>query len=1295
MSQLDQNSSSNQTINNNNNNNKNNNTHHQSLQQKHPNEIFTPLSLSIESSMIQTPNHLIDEEEDEDEEDDLEFKFDLDYTTIDHLFDGVENLEQLLEQYSQQEKILTNCFKKGIDLNEYSHQVETALVKYDKEMKQLYQDIIPDYVNERESFALMYQTLKESRNILSGFEEMLIKNQQELSNISKEMRVLQDKSIDKNVKCSNRKSLVEKLNKVIDEITLPDDIVHLLKDGEVNDQYLQYLSILSKKMGYVQSQKMDNVAAISNVEEQIGKLITIVFDKLYKFFTNHFQSIKNLPTLQSKQQEFTLYRQAFFFIFKHSPKVARHLFDQYKELIEKIYSSYYKNYIVFLEKLQLDPTSKNDLIGTSDNKSKGFFSNKINKLKFKSSIFTVESRISILDELDEQALKPQSITSLNSASSSQIKYNYEVLFRSALFFFLDLVSYETIMDTTNFIFGKGESYLMENLNSYLTNTYDPISLLLILCITSKYQKKTNFKSECTERIFGSTILATRNRLNANIKDLGPIEENRPHYVIRRYAELIGSITTLYEHLPLEVQPLIREQLDMFRACMSKLIFKLGQETKDKPNRKNGNNENLQDKEFYQILYDQESELFAMDQLGLYPFFKRMITTVDELYPLISMYTAEEINHPKLTKENLESILKEFYHNWRSGIEEMNVNVTQLFPNFKNVIFLVFLILLFIYKTLYSIPPLFLSFKIHSIRITLNLIQDQYFVLTMLRALDKLKFTFQNGLVDSLHLTTRRKQLTRMKRELDVISRLDSKLTQDSTNYVGVKTLKSYLEGFVEAYQLKLYTTPLYLIYPSIYPVNQIFGCQQSVAETLMKQQINNRKDMDRFLQRIENNPYFIEGLLEDLKDRQKDGIIPPHYVIHSSIDQIEKLKVSNPKEFFIFIKVEKDLKLLKDKKVINQLEMDGYLKRLENSIVKYFYLQNDILIKYLLELEKISIDIKGDGVWRIPNGEQLYDYFLRYHTTTNYTAKEIHEIGQQQVERIRKEIIDMMVEEYPEILDDFGGTLRSIQSEERFQMGQGEQGRQKIVQEYKDIIAEVYPKLGQWFDQIPEAMCDVEPVPAYKEADSPPAYYMPAPLDRSKGGVFYTNLRDTSAHTRIMMKDICYHEVIGHHIQITLSQELKDIDIFRRVMIFTAYAEGYGLYIEQLADEAGWYKDKYERLGFLVAEMWRSLRLVIDTGLHSSEYRWTREQSIQLLKDNTCLVEKDVVAEVNRYIVMPGQACAYKIGQLKLLQLRDYCKQQLGPKFNIKQFHNTILNNGALPLNVLEIIVNQFVQKNK
>ncbi|EFA76182.1 hypothetical protein PPL_10399 [Heterostelium album PN500] len=326
------------------------------------------------------------------------------------------------------------------------------------------------------------------------------------------------------------------------------------------------------------------------------------------------------------------------------------------------------------------------------------------------------------------------------------------------------------------------------------------------------------------------------------------------------------------------------------------------------------------------------------------------------------------------------------------------------------------------------------------------------------------------------------------------------------------------------------------------------------------------------------------------------------------------------------------------------------------------------------------------------------------------TPREIHELGLKEVERIKCEIRELLQSEYPEINNDktFGGTLRKICSEPRFQFPTDEEGRNIILREYTKTLRDVEKKLSNSFEKIPEAQLVVERVQHYREENAPMAHYHPAPLDRSRKGTCFINLRDTSTHNKINYKALAYHEgTPGHHFQISVAQvrqdkiklnyclELKGVDIFRRLLVFNAYAEGWALYVERLADELGWYENKYEKLGFLCYELWRACRLVLDTGIHGSEYRWTREEAIEYLLANSDKNEPDVIAEVERYVVIPGQACSYKIGQLKIIELREKAQKQLGSKYSLKEFHSAVLNSGALPLTIFENVIDEWIEKRK
>jgi uncharacterized protein (DUF885 family) len=234
-------------------------------------------------------------------------------------------------------------------------------------------------------------------------------------------------------------------------------------------------------------------------------------------------------------------------------------------------------------------------------------------------------------------------------------------------------------------------------------------------------------------------------------------------------------------------------------------------------------------------------------------------------------------------------------------------------------------------------------------------------------------------------------------------------------------------------------------------------------------------------------------------------------------------------------------------------------------------------------------------------------------------------------------------------------------------------------------------RLPALFGRLPKAPVRVERIPIFKEQEAPGAYYMPPPLDGSKPGIFYANLRSVREIPKLGMRTLAYHEAIpGHHLQIAIAQELPDLPIFRRVVPFTAYAEGWALYAERLALEEGFHPTPYDRIGALVAELFRAVRLVVDTGLHAE--RWTRERAIEYMLANTGMPDTDVVAEIERYIVWPGQACAYKIGQLTILDLRERAQRELGDRFELRDFHDVVLGSGSLPLDLLERRVVEWIE---
>jgi uncharacterized protein (DUF885 family) len=278
-------------------------------------------------------------------------------------------------------------------------------------------------------------------------------------------------------------------------------------------------------------------------------------------------------------------------------------------------------------------------------------------------------------------------------------------------------------------------------------------------------------------------------------------------------------------------------------------------------------------------------------------------------------------------------------------------------------------------------------------------------------------------------------------------------------------------------------------------------------------------------------------------------------------------------------------------------------------------------------------------------------------------------------------------EGYP--TEDFGATMQALNKEERFVYPDTDEGREQMLADYQAIIDEIDAGMDSFFSMRPAAKVEVGTVPEFRQETSTTAYYMPPAFDGSRPGTFYVNLRSVEEHPKFGMRTLAYHEAIpGHHYQIALAQELKDVPFFRRIIPFTAYGEGWALYAEHVAAENGFQEDPYDRLGYLTAQLFRAARLVVDTGIHHR--RWTREEAIDYMLATTGMPELDITNEVERYIVNPGQACAYMIGKMEILRLREEAREALGDAFDIREFHRVVLENGALPLTLLRRVVEEW-----
>jgi uncharacterized protein (DUF885 family) len=347
----------------------------------------------------------------------------------------------------------------------------------------------------------------------------------------------------------------------------------------------------------------------------------------------------------------------------------------------------------------------------------------------------------------------------------------------------------------------------------------------------------------------------------------------------------------------------------------------------------------------------------------------------------------------------------------------------------------------------------------------------------------------------------------------------------------------------------------------------------------------------------------------------------------------------------------------------------------------------------LATLDAIEPRATGNsGAWSLPNGAEYYASRLRAQTTTDLSADRIHQIGLDEVARIHREMEAIKAEV------GFKGTLRQffehIKTGKQFKYPNTQEGRRAYLADANAFIAQVMAEAPKWFSRLPRAPLEVRSVESWRQETASVAFYDRPSPDGSRPGIFYVNLADMNQVLKPQIEGIAYHEgAPGHHFQIALQQELEGVPKFRRFGGYGAYIEGWGLYAERLGREMGFYKDPYSRFGHLSLELWRAVRLVTDTGLHSK--RWTREQAIGYFQDNSLLSERDIVKEVERYINNPGQATSYKIGQLKILELRERAKRELGTRFDIRDFHAAVLENGPLPLDILEQQVEAYIAAKK
>ncbi len=463
-----------------------------------------------------------------------------------------------------------------------------------------------------------------------------------------------------------------------------------------------------------------------------------------------------------------------------------------------------------------------------------------------------------------------------------------------------------------------------------------------------------------------------------------------------------------------------------------------------------------------------------------------------------------------------------------------------------------------------------------------------------------------------------------------------------------------------------------------YPVNQFSGSQNRLPDFMVNiHQVDDEEDARNYLTRIALFGVALDQLRASVLARAERGIVPPRFVLAAVKEETRAFAASDPSKNVLYTKFEDALQELTE---FSEAERAGLLEELQSLLTNRVYPGYRDLSDLLADLESTADD--RAGVWKHPNGDAYYRWALRWHTTTDLSPGEIHSLGLTEIERIHGEMSRILASEGLPTEDPMA-TLRELNRDPRFLYPDTDEGREQILADYRTIIADVDSALPRLFSRLPRAAVEVQRVPSFKEAGAAGAYYNPPSFDGERPGVFYANLRNVSEVHRFGMRTLAFHEAVpGHHLQIALAMEDSTLPFFRRFLPTTAFIEGWALYAERLALEEGLHKTPYDELGALSAELFRAVRLVVDTGIHAK--RWTRERAIDFMVEKAGHPRGDATAEIERYIVAPGQACAYKMGQLKILELRQRAKQALGNAFDLRAFNDAILANGALPLPVLE-----------
>lgn len=503
-------------------------------------------------------------------------------------------------------------------------------------------------------------------------------------------------------------------------------------------------------------------------------------------------------------------------------------------------------------------------------------------------------------------------------------------------------------------------------------------------------------------------------------------------------------------------------------------------------------------------------------------------------------------------------------------------------------------------------------------------------------------------------------------KLKAISRAELS-DKDKVNY---ELFQKDLESAIANYETRLY----------LLPINQRGGVQTSdeLAEFLQFQTV---KDYEDWIARLDAFPVLMDQNLALMRQGKAEGMIWSRQVLSRVPAQIDKQIVTDAEKSSFYAPFKT---LPKD---ISEAEQ-ARLRNLAKAAIETKIVPSYKKLKDYFEKEYLPAAYPQAGIWQMKSGDKIYEFLARDYTTTNLTPKEIHETGLREVARIRAEMEKIKTQV------GFKGSLQEFFQYLRTDPKFFYKTPEELLDAYRAISKRIDPELVKVFRTFPRTPYGVIPIPDKIAPDTTTAYYNSPAADGSRPGYYYVNLYKPETRPKWEMMALSIHEAVpGHHFQLALQQELGEMPNFRKFGGYTAFIEGWGLYSESLGEEMGLYSDPYDKFGQLTYEMWRAVRLVVDTGMHY--FKWDRQRAIDFFKDNAAKTEQDIVNEIDRYISDPGQALAYKIGELKIKELRAKSKNELGAKFDVKEFHDVVLLSGAVPLDVLEKNVNEWIAKKK